>query len=69
MLVADNIFNDLERNPAATVYCDTAFNSMPSIAARAPCGSKKKISHSSLWPLVCMSPLPSPPLPRAVTLN
>lgn len=43
MSVVDNIFNDLERNPAAAaVYCDAAFSSMPSIAARAQCGSKKK---------------------------
>lgn len=61
MSLVDNIFNDLERYPAATaVYCHTAFNLMPSIAARAQCGSikKKKISHSALWPLLCISPCP-----------
>lgn len=67
MSVVDNIFNDLERNPAAAaVYCDAAFNSMPSIAARAQCGSKKKKSLTRHCGLLSASP---PPLPRAVTLN
>lgn len=68
MSLVDNIFNDLERYSAATaVYCDTAFNSMPSIAAHAQCGSKKKkknlTQHYGLFSASLRA------LPRAVTLN